>query len=301
MPLPEPVRREPLHTRRVECRGYRRADGWWDIEGHLVDTKDYPFANEFRGEIAPGIALHDMWLRLTVDDALVVRDVVAVTEAGPYAVCPAITPAFTKLVGLTIGPGWRREVLARLGGIRGCTHLVELLWPLATAAYQTIYPVLARERPARDEDRPPAISTAAMRSRAMARSCGRTTHVGTRARADDHAAAAASAGVSALIDKAWIRSTSRSAAAACTSRWRSMRLLPSNSALATTIRKWVSPPSRQPAWPWWRADSSSISNGSAAGRAQGWRGAARRPMSCWFLAGSGWASGRHVRPGRRLR
>ena len=46
-------------------------------------------------------------------------------------------------------------MLARLGGIRGCTHLVELLWPLATAAYQTIYPVLARERPARDEDRPP--------------------------------------------------------------------------------------------------------------------------------------------------
>ncbi len=156
MPLPEPVRREALHTRRVECRGYRRADGWWDIEGHLVDTKDYPFANAFRGEIPPGRALHDMWLRLTVDDALVVREVVAVTEAGPYAVCPAITPAFKQLIGLTIGPGWRREVMARLGGIRGCTHLVELLWPLATAAYQTIYPVLARERPARDEDRPPS-------------------------------------------------------------------------------------------------------------------------------------------------
>ena len=46
MPLPDPVPREPLHTRRVECRGYRRADGLWDIEGHLVDTKAYPFANE---------------------------------------------------------------------------------------------------------------------------------------------------------------------------------------------------------------------------------------------------------------
>ncbi|HEX6011472.1 MAG TPA: DUF2889 domain-containing protein, partial [Geminicoccaceae bacterium] len=78
------------------------------------------------------------------------------TDAGPYAVCGAITPAFARLKGLTIGKGWRREVLARLGGVQGCTHLVELLWPLATAAYQTVYPVLARERPTRHDERPPA-------------------------------------------------------------------------------------------------------------------------------------------------
>ena len=156
MPLPDPLPREPLHTRRVECRGFRRADGLWDIEGHLVDTKAYPFANSFRGEIAPGEPLHAMWLRLTLDDALQVREVAAVTDAGPYAICPAITRAFGQLKGLTVGRGWRREVLARLGGVRGCTHLVELLWPMATAAYQTIYPVLARERAAAAESRPPA-------------------------------------------------------------------------------------------------------------------------------------------------
>jgi hypothetical protein len=157
MPLPEPEPRQPIHVRRVECRGYRRRDGLlWDIEGRLVDTKAYPFENSFRGEIAPGEPLHEMWLRLTVDDALLVRDAVAVTDAGPYAVCGAVTPAFARLKGLTIGRGWRREVLARLGGVQGCTHLVELLWPLATAAYQTIYPVLAREQPARHDNRPPS-------------------------------------------------------------------------------------------------------------------------------------------------
>jgi hypothetical protein len=156
MPLPEPVPREPVHTRVVECRGYRRADGLWDIEGRLVDTKAYPFKNAFRGEIEPGEPIHAMWLRLTVDDELVVREVAAATDAGPYAVCPAIVPAFAALEGLKIGRGWRREVLARLGGVKGCTHLVELLWPLATAAYQTVYPLLARERPPSAEDRPPA-------------------------------------------------------------------------------------------------------------------------------------------------
>jgi hypothetical protein len=155
LPLPEPARREPIHTRRVECRGFRRSDGLWDIEGRLVDTKSYPFRNAHRGEIAPGVPLHDMWLRLTVDDELVVRDVAAVTDAAPYAVCPAVTPSFASLKGLRIGPGWRRQVLERVGGVRGCTHLVELLWPLATAAYQTVYPILARERPRSDDDRPP--------------------------------------------------------------------------------------------------------------------------------------------------
>lgn len=144
--LPPAAPRAALHTRQVECRGFRREDGLWDIEGHLVDTKAYPFANSFRGEIPPGEPLHDMWLRLTLDDSLQVQDVVAVTAAGPFAICPVINAAFAKLKGLRIGKGWRREVLARLGGVQGCTHLVELLWPIATAAYQTIYPILARER-----------------------------------------------------------------------------------------------------------------------------------------------------------
>ena len=43
-----------IHHRRIDCRGYRRADGLWDIEGHLTDAKSYPFINSFRGEVAPG-------------------------------------------------------------------------------------------------------------------------------------------------------------------------------------------------------------------------------------------------------
>jgi hypothetical protein len=155
MSLSPAAPREPVHHRQIECRGYRRADGLWDIEGHLIDTKSYPFTNSFRGEVAPGEPIHDMWLRLTLDDDLTVIAVQAVTEAGPFAVCPAITPAFTKLEGLTIGPGWRRAVQARLGGVQGCTHLVELLGPLATTAYQTIHAWRARHEPQVETDRPP--------------------------------------------------------------------------------------------------------------------------------------------------
>lgn len=146
MPLSEPADREPIHTREVTCRGYRRADGLWDIEGHLTDVKAYAFDTEQRGRILPGDPVHGMWIRLTVDDGLTVRAVEAVTEKSPYRTCNAVIPNFQRLVGLRIAAGWTRAVKERLGGVQGCTHLVELLGPIATTAFQTVYPLLAREQ-----------------------------------------------------------------------------------------------------------------------------------------------------------
>jgi hypothetical protein len=51
---------------------------------------------------------------------------------------------FHNLVGLQIGPGWRRKVQAAIGGRHGCTHITELLGPVATIAYQTLYGEEAR-------------------------------------------------------------------------------------------------------------------------------------------------------------
>lgn len=146
MPLSQPADRQLVHDRTVVCRGWRRADGLWDIEGHLVDTKTYGFPNEYRGFIEPGQPIHDMWLRLTIDADIKVVAVEAVTDTGPFPICPDITPNFQRLVGLSIGGGWRRAVRERLGGAEGCTHLVELLGPMATTAYQTIYGERAREQ-----------------------------------------------------------------------------------------------------------------------------------------------------------
>jgi len=146
MPLSAPAAREPIHTRRVTCQGYRRADGLWDIEGHLTDVKSYPFTTEERGRLEPGDPIHQMWLRLTVDDSLTVRAVEAVTEHSPYRACGSITPNFQSLVGLRVAAGWTRAVKERLGGPKGCTHLVELLGPLATTAFQTVFPILTREK-----------------------------------------------------------------------------------------------------------------------------------------------------------
>jgi hypothetical protein len=159
LPLSAPAPRSPSHTRRVECRGYRRDDGLWDIEGHLVDTKSYDLPSSHRGTgtIRAGEPLHEMWLRLTVDLALLVHEVEAVTEWGPYAGCGDITPQFQKLKGLTIKAGWTRATRELLGGIKGCTHLVELLGPVATTAFQTIYAAREQVQPAGADGRRPGL------------------------------------------------------------------------------------------------------------------------------------------------
>ncbi len=137
MPLSTPSPRVLKHTRQIECTGYERADGLWDIEGHLKDTKSYVHTRRDGGrERQPGEAVHDMWLRLTIDLDLLIHDAEAVTDVGPYGGCANITGNFKGLIGITIGRGWRKAIAERVGGVLGCTHLVELLGPVGTTAFQ---------------------------------------------------------------------------------------------------------------------------------------------------------------------
>jgi hypothetical protein len=161
MPLTPHAPRKPMHHRRVDCRGYLRDDGMWDVEGHLVDTKPYDIPNPDRGgTIRAGEHLHEMWIRLTVDTDLVVHAVEAKTDFGPYSLCGDITDNFRALVGLRIAAGWTQKTRELVGGVKGCTHLVELLGPVATTAFQTVYPARAkREGAGRKAGKPPLLDT----------------------------------------------------------------------------------------------------------------------------------------------
>lgn len=160
MPLSEPRAREHIHSRDIECRGYRREDGLWDIEGRMIDTKTYAFDNRYRGKVEAGVPVHDMWLRITVNDGLEIVDVEAATDAHPYPPCPEITPDYRHMIGTRIRPGWTRTVRETLGGERGCTHQTRLLQELAVVAIQTIVPVLMREGGfGKTDRRPPQIDS----------------------------------------------------------------------------------------------------------------------------------------------
>ena len=115
-------------------------------------------SSDLRGAVTAGTPVHDMWLRLTLDEHLVVQEVAVAMDASPHPICPAILPAFNKLKGERIKPGWNVRVRELLGGVEGCTHLVEMLGPLGTVAYQTIGPsrVRAPNAPPPDPNKPPA-------------------------------------------------------------------------------------------------------------------------------------------------
>jgi hypothetical protein len=138
MPLPPPVPREFLTRRTVTCEGYSRADGLMDIEGHLVDVRDYDMNNEWRGCLKAGDAAHDMWVRLTIDEQLTIVEAVSSTDGAPYPTCRDITPHTQRLVGLKIVGGFKREMRARIGNTEGCTHIVALMDELASVAIQTL-------------------------------------------------------------------------------------------------------------------------------------------------------------------
>jgi hypothetical protein len=139
MPGLEPtVGRELLHRRAIEIHGYKREDGLYDIEGHLVDTKGYDFKLA-AGVRHAGEPVHGMWLRITVDRELKIVDAAAAMDAMPYLdYCGEIVPAYKLLIGVAIRPGYHQRLKELLGGVRGCTHITELAGSLATAAFQTM-------------------------------------------------------------------------------------------------------------------------------------------------------------------
>ena len=137
--LSPPAPREEVHNRRISCNGFVREDGQYDIEAEITDNKTYSFPSDFRGEVTPDQFVHHMKVRVTIDRSMTVTAAEAITISGPYAICPTANDVFQNLVGLTIGPGWRRRVATAIGGRHGCTHISELMGTVGTIAYQTRY------------------------------------------------------------------------------------------------------------------------------------------------------------------
>lgn len=160
MPLPAARDRTLLHLRRIEIRGYRRDDGLYEIDGRVTDTKTHDLLTAEGRRIPAQAPVHDMWLRLVVDDTLLVRDVVAVSDATPFTLCREAVAPMRGIIGERIRHGWTAMVKARLGGAAGCTHLMELLLPMATAAYQTLSELrAARPEPVDAAGRPRRIDS----------------------------------------------------------------------------------------------------------------------------------------------
>ncbi len=152
MPLPDSLEREELHQRQISMRSYRRSDGLFDIEARVVDTKSAPFLAPLAERALPaGEPIHDLWIRLVVDEWLVIHEALACSDATPFGICRQAPPTLAVLKGERIGAGWSRIVREKLKGAASCTHLMELLIPMATTAMQTLWP-FTRDRPLKTDE-----------------------------------------------------------------------------------------------------------------------------------------------------
>lgn len=132
--------RQLLHTREIVCAGYVRSDGLFEIESSMKDISAQG-SDLFFKRVDAGDAIHAMRVVVTVDADLVILHIEVHTDIAPTPYCADSNLTYEALRGLKIGPGFTKKVRALLGGTKGCTHLTELLGPLATTAIQTWYAV----------------------------------------------------------------------------------------------------------------------------------------------------------------
>lgn len=139
MPLPVPVSRRALkHVRSIQIEAFARDDGLWDIDANIRDVKTFD-AKLATGLRPAGEPVHDLSLRITIDNQLTIVDAQSSSDAAPYpGICENHGDAYKKLIGLSLVKGLRQKLQERLSGIQGCTHLTELAQILPTAAIQAV-------------------------------------------------------------------------------------------------------------------------------------------------------------------
>lgn len=128
--------RSKIHTRTIVCDAYRSDDGLYDIEATLRDVKPISVEVPGKGLVNAGEPVHDLTLCITIDKNKQIRNAKVKVAQAPFASCAEIAAAYQRLVGVTIRPGFTRQVKELFRSTSGCTHLTELLPVMATVAYQ---------------------------------------------------------------------------------------------------------------------------------------------------------------------
>jgi Protein of unknown function (DUF2889) len=128
--------RQLKHRRSIDVQVFARGNGLWEVDAHISDVRTLETRMP-AGMLPAGSPIHDMLLRLVIDESFNVLEAGAQTNAMPYAgQCDNYGDIYSALVGLNLMKGFRQAVKERLGGNRACTHITELTQVLPTAVVQ---------------------------------------------------------------------------------------------------------------------------------------------------------------------
>ena len=127
--------RKLKHKRHLDVQIFSRADGLWEVDARVTDTRTDTVELASGPRIA-GEPIHDMLIRLVVDRHFDILESGAQSLSTPYPSQCDTGDAYRALAGLNLMQGFRRAVQERFGGVRGCTHINELAQVLPTAVVQ---------------------------------------------------------------------------------------------------------------------------------------------------------------------
>lgn len=144
--------RELVHTRQITCRAFRLKNGFLEIEAMLNDEKGQEVKFRSRPSVLAGEFMHRMSLSVTIDNDYVIRDVRVVTLQAPWPMCGGTDADYARLIGLRVGPGFSQKVRELLGGVKGCTHVTELVAQAANTYMQASWPDRIARQVAVDQD-----------------------------------------------------------------------------------------------------------------------------------------------------
>ena len=133
---PAAPQRQLKHRRKIDVQVYSRGNGLWEVDAVLTDTKtrDVQMATGLR---PAGTPIHDMLLRLVVNEQLDILEAGSDTRWMPYpGICNKHGDVYGQLVGLNLLQSFHKAVRQKLGGVRGCTHITEMAQVLPTAVVQ---------------------------------------------------------------------------------------------------------------------------------------------------------------------
>jgi hypothetical protein len=128
--------RQLKHNRRIDVQIYSRGNGLWEVDARVTDVRKRETLM-VTGLKPAGEPIHDMLLRLVIDESFNVLEAGAETMSMPYpGFCENYGDAYGRLVGLNLMRGFRHAVKERLGGSQACTHITELAQVLPSAVMQ---------------------------------------------------------------------------------------------------------------------------------------------------------------------
>ncbi len=133
---PAAPQRQLKHRRQIDVQVFARGNGLWEVDATLNDVKTR-VAELAEGPRPAGTPIHDMLLRLVVNEQFDIVEAGSETRSMPYAgTCDAHGDAYQRLVGLNLMRDFRKHLQLRVGGTQACTHITELALVLPTAVVQ---------------------------------------------------------------------------------------------------------------------------------------------------------------------